>query len=77
MTSDKREKKAASEDGEEVLWGSLAGKEWSMFEEGGFDSPTFKNGKKDDMRSRLQFDLNESAKMVSCPLRSESDGRAD
>lgn len=64
VTSD-RGKKATSEDGEEILWGSLAGKEWSLFEEGGFDSPILKNGKNDDMRSRLQFDLNESAKMVS------------
>ena len=63
VTSDKREKNK-SEDGEELLWDSLAGKEWSMFEEGGFDAPSL-TGKRDDMRSRLQFDLNESAKMVS------------
>ena len=41
--------------------GSLAGKEWSMFEEGGFDTPS--RGK-EEFKSKLQFDLNESAKMV-------------
>ncbi|WVQ75289.1 hypothetical protein IAR50_004903 [Cryptococcus sp. DSM 104548] len=46
---------------EEARYGSLAGKEWSMFEEGGFDSG--KSTKKDDFGSKLQFDLNESAKM--------------
>ena len=54
-----------SEDGSEALWGSLAGMEWSMFEEGGFDASNSSGKGKDDMRSRLQFDLNESAKMVS------------
>ncbi|WWC73405.1 uncharacterized protein I206_107372 [Kwoniella pini CBS 10737] len=44
---------------------SLAGKEWSMFEEGGFDAPSLAHGKKEnkeDIRNRLQFDLTESAK---------------
>ncbi|OCF77681.1 hypothetical protein I204_01679 [Kwoniella mangroviensis CBS 8886] len=59
------------DDNEEGRWSSLAGKEWSMFEEGGFDAPslssssrTSKNGRQeDDIRNRLQFDLTESAKM--------------
>lgn len=48
---------------EEARYGSLAGKEWSMFEEGGFDAPTDEKG--EDIDTRLQFDLNESAKLVS------------
>lgn len=48
---------------EEARYGSLAGKEWSMFEEGGFDAPT--EEKREDIDTRLQFDLNESAKLVS------------
>ncbi|WWC65566.1 uncharacterized protein I303_108184 [Kwoniella dejecticola CBS 10117] len=54
------------EDNGDGRWSSLAGKEWSMFEEGGFDAPTLSHGKKDnkgDIRNRLQFDLTESAKM--------------
>lgn len=56
-----------ADDGQEALWGSLAGKEWSMFEEAGFDAPdlSLTPVKREDMRERLQFDLNESAKMVS------------
>ena len=51
------------DDGEEARWGSLAGKEWSMFEEAGFDSDEREKDK--DLRDKLQFDLNESAKQVS------------
>ncbi|WRT69392.1 uncharacterized protein IL334_006376 [Kwoniella shivajii] len=63
-----REKRGrlTEDDNEEGRWSSLAGKEWSMFEEGGFDAPsvsaTDKKGK-GDMKERLQFDLTESAKM--------------
>ena len=53
-----------SDDGE-ARFGSLAGKEWSMFEEGGFDAPSEYERK--DMKSRLQFDLTESAKTVCYP----------
>jgi hypothetical protein len=35
-----------------------------MFEEGGFDAPRNEHDRK-DMKSRLQFDLTESAKTVS------------
>ncbi|WVQ96362.1 hypothetical protein IAU59_003467 [Kwoniella sp. CBS 9459] len=57
----------AGGENEEGRWSSLAGKEWSMFEEGGFDAPlsvgsTAENGK-EDIKKRLQFDLTESAKM--------------
>jgi hypothetical protein len=48
--------------GDEAKWGSLAGKEWSMFEEGGFDTPTLGGA---DITRRLEFDLNETAKQVS------------
>jgi len=50
---------------DEARWGSLAGKEWSLFEEGGFDLSN-SNSKlgRGDMRERLQFDMTESAKMV-------------
>ncbi|OCF39995.1 hypothetical protein I317_06192 [Kwoniella heveanensis CBS 569] len=52
---------------EEGRWSSLAGKEWSLFEEGGFDAPLSGGGlvdeKKEDIKKRLQFDLTESAKM--------------
>lgn len=58
-------RQSGTEDDEEGRWNSLAGKEWSMFEEGGFDAPMLSNLEPDDMRSRLQFDLNESAKIVS------------
>lgn len=51
------------EEEEEARYGSLAGKEWSMFEEGGFDAPTEET--REDIDTRLQFDLNESAKLVS------------
>lgn len=44
---------------EEGRWGSLAGKEWSMFEEGGFALEG------NDFGDKLRFDLTESAKMVS------------
>ncbi|KAK8849410.1 hypothetical protein IAR55_004742 [Kwoniella newhampshirensis] len=52
-------------EGEETRWGSLAGKEWSLFEEDGFDAPllTAEDGHEGDIRNRLQFDLTESAKM--------------
>ena len=56
----RRNTRAEGED--EARWGSLAGKEWSMFEEGGFDSPS---KSKEELRSKLQFDLTESAKQVS------------
>lgn len=65
LNSETEAGQTASDDGEEISWGSLAGKEWSMFEEGGFDSPMSSAKGKEDMRSRLQFDLNESAKLVS------------
>lgn len=44
---------------EEGRWGSLAGKEWSMFEEGGFAGGA-------EIKDKLRFDLTESAKLVSC-----------
>ncbi|WWD20031.1 hypothetical protein CI109_104504 [Kwoniella shandongensis] len=58
-------KSHSQEEGEEARWGSLAGKEWSMFEEGGFDAPlsTTSNDDDRDIKKRLQFDLTESAKM--------------
>ena len=43
---------------QEGRWGSVAGREWSMFEEGGFGS---------EVGGKLGFDLTESAKLV-CPL---------
>ncbi|ODN78262.1 hypothetical protein L202_03911 [Cryptococcus amylolentus CBS 6039] len=46
---------------EEARYGSLAGKEWTLFEEGGFDSGSTR--RKDDFGRKLQFDLNESAKI--------------
>jgi hypothetical protein len=58
-----RERKRSDEG--EARFESLAGKEWSMFEEGGFDAPSETERK--DMKSRLQFDLTESAKTVSWP----------
>jgi hypothetical protein len=57
-----RERKKSHEG--EARYSSLAGKEWSMFEEGGFDSPS--ESERSDIKSRLQFDLTESAKNVSC-----------
>ncbi|WVQ79533.1 hypothetical protein IAT38_001632 [Cryptococcus sp. DSM 104549] len=62
------------DEAEEARWGSLAGKEWSMFEEGGFDAPRSGSagaggaGRRDGgagggLGKRLQFDLNESAKL--------------
>lgn len=57
-----RDRERKSDEGE-ARFGSLAGKEWSMFEEGGFDAPSETERK--DMKSRLQFDLTESAKTVS------------
>lgn len=62
----KREERGGRErkcDEGEARFGSLAGKEWSMFEEGGFDAPS--ESERKDMKSRLQFDLTESAKTVS------------
>ncbi|WVF68828.1 hypothetical protein IAT40_003601 [Kwoniella sp. CBS 6097] len=57
----------AGAENEEGRWSSLAGKEWSMFEEGGFDAPLLSRSaaqdSKDDIKKRLQFDLTESAKM--------------
>ncbi|KAL7424843.1 hypothetical protein Q5752_000528 [Cryptotrichosporon argae] len=52
------------EDGFEGRWSSLAGKDWSAFEEGGFDAPalSLNLAQPRDIRSKLQFDLNESAK---------------
>ena len=49
----------SSRDEPDGRWDSLIGKEWGMFEEGGFDKPI------DNMGSRLQFDLTEGAKTVS------------
>lgn len=63
----------SEEDGDAGRFGSLAGKEWNAFEEGGFDAPRTSVGSREtvqqngDIRSRLQFDLNESAKQVSHP----------
>lgn len=48
----------------DVKWSSRAGKEWSMFEEGGFDAPKPKS-EQEEIAQRLKFDLNESAKNVS------------
>jgi hypothetical protein len=60
---------APPEEADAGRFGSLAGMEWNAFEEGGFDSPlatsTRDKVQKDDISSRLQFDLNESAKQVS------------
>lgn len=56
------------DEGEAGRFASLAGKEWSAFEELGFDSESSsRRGEQErpDMKSRLQFDLNESAKQVS------------
>lgn len=61
--NDKRERERKKSDEEEARYGSLAGKEWSMFEEGGFDTPS--EFGQTDIKSRLQFDLTESAKTVS------------
>lgn len=66
----KSEDKDEAEDGK---FGSLAGKEWSAFEDMGFDAPkqrnpntsSSQNSDPGDIGQRLQFDLNESAKMVS------------
>lgn len=62
-------KRGDADEGDEGRYASLAGKEWSMFEEGGFDAPrtsfTTRNNntnEKGDIQSRLQFDLNEGAK---------------
>ena len=60
---DERARSAHGDD--EARWGSLAGKEWSLFEEGGFDTQVLSGVEADDMRTRLQFDLSESAKIVS------------
>ncbi|OWZ45114.1 hypothetical protein C356_03199 [Cryptococcus neoformans c45] len=59
------------EEEEEARYGSLAGKEWSMFEEGGFDAPT--EEKREDIDMRLQFDLNESAKLSIAEKRQTMD----
>ncbi|TYJ51313.1 hypothetical protein B9479_008121 [Cryptococcus floricola] len=48
---------------DEARYGSLAGKEWTLFEEGGFDSGSGSTRRKDEFGRKLQFDLNESAKM--------------
>lgn len=46
-------------------WGSLADKEWGMFEEGGFGfGQSESNGKENDISKMLQFDLTEGAKRV-------------
>lgn len=60
---DRRERERKKSDDEDGRYGSLAGKEWSMFEEGGFDVPN--EFGQTEMKSRLQFDLTESAKTVS------------
>lgn len=57
--------KVDGEGDEEARWGSLAGKEWCLFEEGGFDASSISQKKEKEIKARLQFDLNESAKMVS------------
>lgn len=49
---------------EDGRWGSLAGKEWSMFEEGGFGSQ-LEAGGGGGLADNLRFDLTESAKLVS------------
>lgn len=60
--------KGEPDEGDEGKYSSLAGKEWSMFEEGGFDAPRDSFGSRNDnnargdIQSRLQFDLNEGAK---------------
>ena len=53
------------EEHDEARWGSLAGKEWSNFEEGGFDTSQYAREERQDIQTRLQFDLSESAKTVS------------
>lgn len=47
--------KMGRDEEQEGRWGSVAGREWSMFEEGGFGS---------EVGEKLGFDLTESAKMV-------------
>lgn len=63
---EKRDRQPKKSDEEEARYGSLAGKEWSMFEEGGFDTPS--EFGQTDIKSRLQFDLTESAKTVRVSL---------
>lgn len=60
----KLDRKSLNDEGDEARWGSLAGKEWSLFEESGFDAPLLATqGLRDgDIKSKLQFDLSESAK---------------
>lgn len=66
------DKHNTEEESDAGRFASLAGKEWNAFEEGGFDAPSRASGvgsreqpQSPDMRTRLQFDLNESAKLVS------------
>lgn len=66
----KLDRRSLNDEGDEARWGSLAGKEWSLFEESGFDAPLLATqGRRDgDIKSKLQFDLSESAKTVSSAL---------
>ena len=50
---------------DEVRWESLAGREWTLFEESGFGASLSTFPDAEDIRSRLMFDLYESAKLVS------------
>ncbi|WVO13648.1 hypothetical protein L204_101269 [Cryptococcus depauperatus] len=55
------------DDDEEARYGSLAGKEWSLFEESGFSlslSSSSSRKKEPDLPTLLQFDLSESSKQL-------------
>lgn len=62
----KRQERRHSDE-EEGRFGSLAGKEWSMFEEGGFGSGAV-SGSGLGFGEKLRFDLTETAKLVCSPL---------
>ncbi|WOO79409.1 uncharacterized protein LOC62_02G002931 [Vanrija pseudolonga] len=77
--ANKSDDKDEAEDGK---FGSLAGKEWSAFEDMGFDAPkqrnpnassSSQNSDPGDIGQRLQFDLNESAKMSVAERRQTMD----
>ncbi|ORY34991.1 hypothetical protein BCR39DRAFT_462229 [Naematelia encephala] len=58
-------------DEDAARWDSVAGKEWSMFEEGGFDMPELRGSV--DLQGRLKFDLTESAKLTISERRQTMD----
>lgn len=78
MATGQNGNKREVDEGDEGRYASLAGKEWSMFEEGGFDAPrssfnSRNNSEKADIQSRLQFDLNEGAKQSVAERRQTMD----